>query len=60
MHNMDNMDKEKMNENEKTQPGNTYSQQSENKQAKAGCGCGCKAAPLNEEVVEIEEDDFTY
>lgn len=58
---MDNMKKENMSENEKTtQSGSTYSQQAENKQAKTGCGCGCKTAPVDEEVVEIEEDDFSY
>lgn len=29
--------------------------------SKAGCGCGCKsAAPMDEEVIEIEEDQFNY
>lgn len=26
-----------------------------------GCGCGCKtAAPMDEEIIEIEEDRFDY
>lgn len=29
--------------------------------SKSGCGCGCKsAAPVDEEVVEIEEERFDY
>lgn len=42
----------------KNQSSHTF--QGENKKSashkRSGCGCGCKSAPVDEEVVEIEED----
>lgn len=27
---------------------------------KSGCGCGCKSAPVDDEVVGIEEEEWNY
>lgn len=48
--------------NESMKSGNTF--QGENKKSSAhksgGCGCGCKSAPVEDEVVEIDEEDVEY
>lgn len=47
---------------ENEQSSNTF--QGENKksasQKSSGCGCGCKSAPVEDEVVEIDEEDVEY
>lgn len=54
---MNNTNKENMNEKGKNQ---SATQQAEHKPDKSSCGCGCKTSPVHEEVVEFEEDDFSY
>lgn len=60
MDNLNNYDNKK--EMGGNQQGNTF--QGENKKdataSKSGCGCGCKSAPMDEEVVDIEEEDWNY
>ncbi len=56
------MDNENNSSENNNESGNTF--QGENKKQGAeksgGCGCGCKAHPADDEVVEIEEEDFEY
>lgn len=59
---MDNMKNSESKNNAYNTSGNTF--QGQNKQDSApkssGCGCGCKAAPVEDDVIEIEEDDLVY
>lgn len=60
---MDNMKNNESSHDAYNTSGNTF--QGENKKdaatkSKGGCGCGCKAAPVQDDVIEIEEDDLVY
>lgn len=46
----------------KNNSGNTFQGQNkkESSTKSSACGCGCKAAPLDDEVIEIEEDEIVY
>lgn len=64
---MDQMNKNNSSMSNQSTKGSNNTFQGENKEhdsykgeKSSGCGCGCKSAPADDEIVEIEEEDFEY